>query len=395
MNTIGIYIHIPFCIKKCPYCSFNSVEGGSVPEDLYINALLRDLDFQIQERPELSERVLETIYIGGGTPSLISAEGTGRIVNGVIKSFDSNPPLNKGGNYPETTLEVNPGTVTLENLKLFKEAGINRLSIGVQSFNEERLKYLGRIHTVRDSLRCYEDSRNVGFNNVGVDLISCIPGQTIPEWDSELAMAISLMPEHISAYTLTIEKGTPFFNLQNTGRLLLPSEDEQAGMFDLTIDRLTSAGYNHYEISNYALQGYESRHNNRYWDSTDYIGLGAGAHSYMSNPDWGERRWNESLPDKYMKAIEEYGSAIKGMEKLSEEDAVTEAIFLGLRKTEGIDLDWFSKRFNHSFINIHSKKICDLTEDGYLTLSDNRLSLTRKGILVADSVIIVLLSSKG
>lgn len=387
-ESIGIYIHIPFCIKKCPYCSFISVEGDEIPEDSYINALLKELAFHIQERPELSERVLETIYIGGGTPSLISAEGVERLIEGVREMFSPSIPV-------EVTLEVNPGTGTLEKLKLFKEAGINRLSIGVQSFNEERLRTLGRIHTVRDSLRCYEEARKAGFNNIGIDLISCIPGQSISEWGSELDKAISLRPEHISAYTLTIEKGTPFFTMHNTGELLLPSEEEQADMFELTIDRLTSAGYNHYEISNYSLEGYQSGHNNRYWrywDSSDYIGLGAGAHSYMSHPEWGLRRWNETLPYKYMNAVKECGSAIKGMERLSKEDAVTESIFLGLRKIDGIDSDWFTRRFNFSLIDSRKTKISELTEEGFLTLSGNRLSLTRKGLLVADSVIIQLLS---
>ncbi|MBI5193370.1 MAG: radical SAM family heme chaperone HemW [Nitrospirae bacterium] len=411
MNTISIYIHIPFCIKKCPYCSFNSVEGGEIPEDAYIEALLKELSFHIQEMPELSDRVLETIYFGGGTPSLISAEGIERVIGGISLSQAKPIPtltlplkgselrfIGEGqgeGEPGEVTLEVNPGTVTLDKLKLFKEAGINRLSIGVQSFDERRLKFLGRIHTVRDALKCYEDARSVGFHNVGIDLISCIPGQTISEWCSELDTAVSLRPEHISAYTLSLEKGTPFYTLQNTGKLLLPSEEDQAGMFEFTIDRLTSAGYLHYEVSNYALQDYESRHNNRYWryrDSSDYIGLGAGAHSYMSFPDWGVRRWNESPPDKYMKAIEKSGSAVKGMERLSKDNAVTEAIFLGLRKTEGIDLYLFSKRFSLSLMDSHSEKISELIQEGFLTLSDSRLSLTRKGLLVADSVIIALLS---
>ena len=383
-QTIGIYIHIPFCVKKCPYCSFNSIENSDVPEDSYIDALLKELAYYMHKTPDLSEKSLETVYIGGGTPSLISPGGIERLLRGINSVFSYT-------RQPEVTLEVNPGTVTFEKLLQFKEAGVNRLSLGIQSFSDKDLKSLGRIHTKRDALNCFEYARTAGFNNIGIDLISCIPGQILTEWSSELDAAISLRPEHISAYTLTIEKDTPFFRLDKEGRLLLPSEEEQLEMFELTIDRLTSAGYNHYEVSNYSLEGFESRHNNRYWDSGDYIGLGAGAHSYRSSPDWGVRWWNISLPDDYIKSINNSGQAIAGLERLTEEEAITEGIFLGLRKSNGISYDWFSERFNFSLKESRSQRIAILIEDGLISERENTLRLTSKGLIIADTVITSLI----
>lgn len=383
-NTIGIYIHIPFCVKKCPYCSFNSFEAVDIQEDIYINSVLQELALHIEAMPDLSGRVLETIYIGGGTPSLISPKGIEKILTNIRHSFLLSQPL-------EITLEVNPGTVTFEKLSQFKGAGINRLSIGVQSFNEDALKSLGRIHSVRDSLTCFENSVRAGFSNIGIDLIYGVQGQCLKSWEEELDTAISLMPQHISAYNLMIEKGTPFFRQYKAGNMILPSEEEQVRMFEVAIDRLSSGGYNQYEISNYSWEGFESRHNNRYWLCKDYIGLGAGAHSYLSSPDWGVRWWNETVPDTYINAIKNKGGARAGMEHLTEEEAVTEAVLLGLRRTKGIDLDWFSKRFGFSLKESYTKKIAIMEAGGLLFERENRLILTRKGLIVADSVIMELI----
>lgn len=383
-NTIGIYIHIPFCVKKCPYCSFNSFEAADIQEDIYISAVLKELALHIDAMPDLSGRVLETIYIGGGTPSLISPKGIEKILNNIRQVFLPAQQL-------EITLEVNPGTVTFEKLLQFKGAGVNRISLGIQSLNENVLKSLGRIHSVRDSLTCFENSVRAGFNNIGIDLIYGVQGQCLKEWDEDINTAVSLRPQHISAYNLTIEKGTPFFRLYKDGNMILPSEEEQVRMFDLTIDTLSSGGYNQYEISNYSWEGFESRHNNRYWLCNDYIGLGAGAHSYLSYPDWGVRWWNETVPDTYVNAIQHNIRAAAGMEHLTEKEAVTEAVFLGLRRIKGIDLDWFSKRFGFSLKESCARNIAAMEAGGLLFERENRLILTRKGLIVADSVITELI----
>ena len=391
-KTVGIYVHIPFCVQKCPYCAFNSIATAHLPSgiwDAYSDAVLRELSFYIAKRPELSDRMLETLYIGGGTPSLMPPEYIKRLVDGIRRAF----PVSSGqssGQEPEITIEINPGTIiplfTHDKLISFKDAGINRLSIGVQSFHEKGLKALGRVHSVRESLRCYELARKAGFRNIGIDLIFGIPGQSLREWETDVNKALSLRPEHLSIYNLTIEEGTLFSRQYAEGRLLLPSEDEQTTMYELGIDRLRSAGYCHYEVSNFSLDGLECRHNNRYWLAMDYIGLGAGAHSYVSAPGWGVRWWNESDPLTYIGQIRDSGHATAGMERLTHEEAIEEGIFLGLRKIRGIDLDWFKERFHISLSDSHRDRLTTLEAGGLLDTEDHWLRLTPRGILIADTI---------
>ena len=378
-NTIGIYVHIPFCVKKCPYCDFNSVATADIPDDAYINALNRELSFHIKERPVLSKKTLETIYIGGGTPSLISPHNIKRLLSNIKQVFvESNPE--------GITIEINPGTITKNSLAAFRDAGINRLSIGIQSFNDKTLKSLGRIHSADNSLKCYEYARTTGFDNIGIDLIFGAPGQSVEEWEGDLKTAVALRPEHISAYNLTVEKDTLFFELQKNGRLALPSEEEQVLMYELAIDSLKEAGYNHYEISNFSLTGFESQHNMRYWSCMDYIGLGAGAHSYLSSPDWGVRWWNESDHDAYMQQINETGQAIAGKERLTKKETLEEGIFLGLRRTSGINMDWFAARFNTQLKNLCHQKIAELKTGGLIYEDGSIIRLTRKGLILSNEV---------
>ncbi|HKZ45757.1 MAG TPA: radical SAM family heme chaperone HemW [Thermodesulfobacteriota bacterium] len=382
-NTISIYVHIPFCVKKCPYCDFNSVATADIPDDAYINALNRELFFHIKERPVLSKKTLETIYIGGGTPSLISPHNIKRLLSSIKQAFAESNPV-------ETTMEINPGTITKNSLAAFRDAGINRLSIGIQSFNDKTLKTLGRIHSADNSLKCYEYARTAGFDNIGIDLIFGAPGQSAEEWEGDLKIAANLRPEHISAYNLTLEKGTLFFELQKNREIVLPSEEEQVLMYELAIDSLKEAGYNHYEISNFSLTGFESQHNMRYWSCMDYIGLGAGAHSYISSPDWGVRWWNESDPDAYMqqikKATAEQGQAIAGKERLTKKEALEEGIFLGLRRTSGINMNWFAARFNTPLKNLCHQKIAELKTYGLIYEDGSIIRLTRKGLTLSNEV---------
>ncbi len=391
-ETLGVYIHIPFCIKKCPYCDFNSIAVTSIPEKAYIEAVLKELTIHIEREPALSNRTVDTIYIGGGTPSLISHYNIGKLIRGIRETFS-------GANYAampqEITIEVNPGTVKMDGLSAFRDAGVNRISIGVQSFNDDKLKSLGRLHSAGESLASYEYARRAGFENVGIDLMFGAPGESEGGWETDIKAAISLKPEHVAAYNLTIEKATPFFKLQDSGNFSLPSEEEQALMYELAIDRLVSAGYNHYEISNFSLSGYESRHNFRYWTNMDYIGLGAGAHSYISSPDknsqgqaadWGTRWWNESSPSSYMRQINETGQAVAGKEGLTKKEALEEAIFLGLRKISGMDINLFPKRFGISFENLYMQKIAVLKREGMIYEDGNRIRLTSKGLILSDEI---------
>ena len=379
-NTISVYIHIPFCVTKCPYCDFNSIATASVPDEDYIDAVLREMAFLVKERPDLMHKRVETIYIGGGTPSLVYPQNIKRLINGIRERFFSSEEQ-------EITIEVNPGTVSQDRLNQYREAGINRLSIGVQSFSEKGLKSLGRIHSVQVALDCIEYARKAGFDNLGIDLIFGTPGQALAEWASDLTTVISMRPEHISVYNLTIERDTLFHNLMAEGKLLIPHEDDVIAMYELAIDRLESSGYNHYEISNFSLKGLESRHNSRYWLGMEYIGLGAGAHSYFSTPGRGIRWWNERDPYRYMQNIKDDGQAVAGRERLTLEEALSEGLFLGLREMKGIDMERFKKRFNTELPDYWMKKIKVFKTEGFLEDKDNHLRLTRKGILLSNELI--------
>ncbi|MBI5328703.1 MAG: radical SAM family heme chaperone HemW [Deltaproteobacteria bacterium] len=396
-NTIGIYVHIPFCRNKCPYCDFNSIAVNSAPDDIYIDAALKELSGHIKERPSLLNKALDTIYIGGGTPSLVEPHNIKRLIGGIRQVFSGAAP-------DEITIEINPGTATWDRLAVFKDAGINRLSIGIQSFNEKMLKTLGRIHSAEDSVRCYEYARKAGFNNIGIDLIFGAPEQSIKELEDDMETAACLRPEHISTYNLTIENGTSFFTLQKSCELALPSEEEQTLMYEIAIHILKDRGYNHYEISNFSLAGFESQHNNRYWLGMDYLGLGAGAHSYISSPDryirgqaldraskgqttdWGTRWWNEKNPYAYMQLIKDTDHAIAGKETLKRQEALEEGIFLGLRRLTGIDTSWFSTRFNISLKDLCASKISALKAAGLLYEDANSIRLTHKGLLLSNEV---------
>lgn len=399
MNTLSIYIHIPFCLKKCPYCDFNSIPLNPIPEKAYIGALLKEFD-HLREGFNLPSRRLESIYIGGGTPSLLSPQAIQRILDGLKEGFSQIQDI-------EITLEANPGTVDLSRLMGFKRAGVNRLSLGVQSFNDKTLKTLGRIHSSGASLEAFNDARRAGFDNVGIDLIfgvpakRGVPGQGLRDWEEDIEIVLTLRPEHISTYNLTIEKGTPFYKLAQEGLLTSPSDDEEAEMYESAISRFKRAGYAHYEISNFALLGMESRHNQRYWLYKDYIGLGAGAHSYVGTdfksvpsfavPSFGVRWWNEKAPFIYMKRIEGEGNAIEGREFLTREEAITEGIFLGLRRPEGLDKEWFLRHFGKGLDDTYPETIGRLKEGGLLLEEGRFIKLSHQGLLLSNEVFLALL----
>lgn len=368
-----LYVHVPFCVKKCNYCAFVS----SRPEKN-----------ELMEYPELLTRELKlhssgcrpfaSIYFGGGTPSLLQPL---QLAN-LLESIDGQAGISKGA---EITLEVNPGTVDHISLKEFRNAGINRISLGIQSFNDSFLECLGRIHTADQSRHAFQDAREAGFDNVSIDLIHSLPNQSLDQWRSELQHAIKLCPEHISIYGLTVEAGTPFACRFPPGSPELMDDDLSADMFELADDLLTACGYEHYEIANYARPGYRSQHNSGYWKRDGYLGLGVAAHSFLrggngvrfSNPDSLEEYRRMVMSGKLAR-VEEY--------QLTRDDAMAEYMFLGLRLAEGVNLPAFEDEFGRSFESVYGSAAADFFRLGLVVQNDGILTLTQRGMLLSNQV---------
>ena len=368
-------MHIPFCVRKCDYCDFYSLASGEDEKKSYIEALKREIK-EVSKNVSADYQVY-TIYFGGGTPSIIKADYIKEILD-VIKSHFK---LYKDDFYPEITIECNPKTVDIEKLAIYKEAEINRISLGLQSTDNDELKLLGRIHTYEDFLESYEIVRKSGFKNVNIDLMSAIPNQKIKTYEKSLNEIIKLNPEHISSYSLIIEEGTPFFKKYAENAPLfedLPSEDEDRKMYALTSEKLGKAGYKRYEISNYTKKGFYSRHNTSYWDRVPYLGFGVGASSFFEN----ERYTNIiNLKDYIKKAgIEDIREEIT---KLTLNDAMSEFMFLGLRKTAGVSKSEFIDNFTFNVENIfgeiiekHIKNKLLIDNEGFLRLSERGLDIS-------------------
>src|SRR3972149_2630497 len=376
LETTGIYIHIHFCIKKCPYCSFTSFTPEKIPEEEYISTILREIKTRYSEA---ESHDAGTVYFGGGTPSLISPAGISAILSAIAGKFRLT--------NPEITIEANPGTVDLDKLRGYRNAGVNRISIGVQSFNDRLLLNLGRSHSSKEALNAFESARTAGFDNIGIDLIHSVGGESLRDWKDDLKEVVSLHPEHISAYNLTIEEGTPFHPRQEKGLLYLPQEEEQTEMLLTTIEILCSAGYEHYEVSNYAMPGFRSQHNQIYWNGGDYLGIGVSAHSYIRK-GWGIRRANSSNLTEYLNLINNKGTAVVDEEILSKEKAMGEAVFLGLRMMEGIVLNDFESRFGTGIETAFTNAVEELRTEGFLIYDKDNLKLTRKGLLFYNDVAI-------
>ena len=379
----GIYFHIPFCVKKCPYCGFYSTTDLALKE-AFLKALMREMrmlcDFSF---------LFDTIYIGGGTPSVLTAEDIGQIIETTRQLFKISADV-------EITVEVNPGAVDQERFAGYKNAGVNRINIGAQSFQETNLEFLGRIHSEKDINPAVKWARKAGFDNMGLDLIYGIPGQTKKSWLFDLQKAVDLKTEHLSCYMLTYEPGTPMDNDRREARFCPLSDKLVSDMFESTIEFLSANNYIQYEISNFALVKSDkradkkdnmSRHNRKYWLSAPYIGLGPSAHSFVEPV----RYWNIRNVIKYIKDVNEGRLPIEGKEVLSREQQMIEAISLGLRMTDGIKTDVFDKKFDVSFKKIFAKTLMYLEEDGLIRVAENRCSLTRKGMLFADSITSMLI----
>ena len=330
LPPLSLYVHIPWCVRKCPYCDFNSHEArAKIPELEYIDALLRDLE---QDLPRVWGRIVHTIFIGGGTPSLFSPEGIDRLLSGIRARL----PLDQN---VEITLEANPGTVELERFRGFRAAGINRLSIGIQSFEEEKLKALGRIHGRAEALRAAEAARAAGFDNFNLDLMFGLPGQTVEQALADMRTAMALRPTHLSAYQLTIEPNTLFHARPPT----LPDDDTTWEMQSQLQTELAAAGYRQYEVSAYARPGYECRHNLNYWKFGDYLGIGAGAHAKITDASGIKRLWKVKHPNEYLRTAG-MPEGIGGEQQLSRHDATAEFMLNALRLVDGFPSPLFQER---------------------------------------------------
>ena len=365
---LELYVHIPFCVRKCQYCDFLSGPSDEETKDRYIEALLKEI--RAAEHTEDYEIV--SVFIGGGTPSALKAEAIASIMRTLQEQFFFCEDA-------EVTIEANPGTVDLEKLTIYRNVGINRLSLGLQSTDAEELKLLGRIHSYEEFLKSYEWAREAGFSNINIDLMYAIPGQTGEAWRQHLYQVAELNPEHISAYSLIIEEGTPFAE-QN---LDLPDEDTEYQMYEDTAEILERYGYRQYEISNYAKQGYMCRHNAGYWQRREYLGFGLGASSLYR----GMRFSNTRRMQEYLKESRNPDQIRKDVTVLSRNERIEEFMFLGLRMTEGISEKKFEENFDVRLMDVYGDILQKYEETGFMEHIETKWRLTRKGIHVSNHIL--------
>lgn len=399
-KPLELYLHIPFCVKKCDYCDFLSGPSGTETRKAYTEALIRE----IQALPDHLDREIVSVFTGGGTPSLLGAPDMKRIMDALSDKFEFSENA-------EITIEANPGTLSSDKLEIYRAAGINRLSLGLQSTDNRELQILGRIHTYEEFLKSYELARTAGFDNINIDLMSAIPEQTCEKWIHNLKTAADLKPEHISAYSLIVEEGTLFAQRE----LKLPDEDEEYQMYEDTADILNRYGFEQYEISNYAKNGYECRHNLGYWKRTEYLGLGLGAASLTGEDLWKhlcgerisgntERECTDKTEDRRLKQREYRFCNTRNMQEylensrdprmirrditaLSEKEQQEEFMFLGLRMTMGISVQEFKGRFGKEIEEIYGKVLRKYEAMGFLEKSNDFWRFTRKGIHVSNHIL--------
>lgn len=366
-KELELYLHIPFCVSKCKYCDFLSAPSGEEQRQIYVERLCRRIRYWSDVIHNYGYEIV-SIFVGGGTPSILTEAQITQVFEAVHESF----PIREDA---EITLEMNPGTDVRDKLPVYRELGINRLSMGLQSADNEELKCLGRIHTYEDFWQVYQWAREAGFANINVDLMSAIPGQTLESYEDTLRKVADLEPEHISAYSLIIEEGTPFYERYGEGRHAeeLPDEDTERQMYVRTREILEDYGYHRYEISNYAKDGYECRHNLGYWDRKEYLGLGAGASSLMDHIRWKEP---DHIGPSTGLVLEEW----EDFTRLRRKDEMEEFMFLGLRKFNGVSEYDFYKSFRVSMDEIYKESIENLIKEGLLVREEDRIRLTDRGI---------------
>jgi oxygen-independent coproporphyrinogen-3 oxidase len=371
-ETAGIYVHFPFCKTRCSYCDFVTeiyVKNHRVEE--YVRALCLEIEnFSPHEKIKV-----DTIYFGGGTPSLLEPKQVEQILNAIDKNFSVDADI-------EFTLEMNPATVTYEKLHAFRDLGVNRASFGIQTFDNNLLKVLARHHTAEDALKTFELLRKAGFENISFDLIAGLPYQTLKGWENDVEQAIKLYPEHLSLYLLEIHENTPLAEQIRSSRRPMPDDDLAAAMYEMMIDKLQSAGYLHYEISNFALRGFESKHNIKYWLCQSVFGFGVSAVSFHQGERWG----NERNTVRYIELVRLGKSPCAFKEK---PNLASETVFLGLRLAQGVNLEDYKKRFGFDLRERFADEFERLREFGLVEVKDDSLRLTRKGFLYSNEVFAV------
>ena len=371
MKELGVYIHIPFCIKKCDYCDFISYCDKNSLIEPYMKVVKKELKEEI-EKVIHDDYQITTIYIGGGTPSSINAKYIVELMNVINEVINE-----KENGGLEITIEVNPGTVTEEKLKAYQKAGINRLSIGLQETNNELLKSIGRVHTYEQFLETYTLARSVGFQNINVDLMIGLPEQSIENIKKSLDKIIDLKPEHISVYSLILEEGTKLYKKYQNKIIELPEDEFERHMYWYVKNKLENAGYRHYEISNFARPGFESRHNVNCWKQKEYIGIGLAAHSYIK-----EKRYsNSSTMEKYLE-----GEKKEVHETQSKEDKEKEYMLLGLRMIQGVSIQQFKNKFGENPIFLFKNELSKLVEENLVEIDGDKIKLTSKGLDLANLV---------
>lgn len=371
----SLYLHIPFCEHKCIYCDFYSIESLD-PMDAFVAALKKEITMYARHATE----PFDTVFFGGGTPSLLPASTVGEILDLLGSTYGIAPGA-------ELTLEANPGTVDQAKLTELRAAGINRLSFGVQSFHEDDLKFLTRIHSADQARESVRMARSAGFDNVSVDLIFSLPGQTMERWDANLRSAVALAPEHISCYSLIVEKGTPLARMVESRQVSTLPVETDARLYEHTMAALAAAGYEQYEISNFARPGLHSRHNSNYWNHANYLGFGPSAHSFWNGRRW----WNIANLRTYLERVGAGEAPLAGEETLSGGQLLDEEVMLGLRST-GIDLAGIDARYGVRLLEENSGEIERLIADGFAAVEGRRMRLTPKGYLICDEISGSLLS---
>ena len=361
------YVHIPFCTQICYYCDFSKVFIKNQPVDSYLEHLLEEFRFYDIQK-------LRTLYIGGGTPTALSAPQLEVLLKGLTKNLDLSV-------LEELTIEANPGDLDADKIAVLKNSAVNRVSLGVQTFDDKMLKKIGRSHLEKDIYENIDRLKLAGFDNISIDLIYALPGQTMDQVKENVAKAIGLDIPHMSLYSLILENHTVFMNRMRRGKLPLPKEELEAEMFEYIIAELERAGFEHYEISNFSKLGFESRHNLMYWDNAEYYGIGAGASGYVN----GVRYKNHGPIRHYLSAVEE-GNARITEEHLSQKEQMEEEMFLGLRKKSGVSMMRFEEKFGRSFDGLYGEIVRDLVQQGLMQIEGDRVRMTKRGLFLGDTV---------
>ena len=375
-NTIGCYVHIPFCVRKCAYCDFNSYSGYT---DAHISRYVRALTQEIRQY-SLGAGVspVDTVFFGGGTPTAIPAADEAALIRAVLDTLPVTPDA-------EITTEANPGTMDVRHLSVLRDAGFNRISFGVQSFDPGLLQTLDRIHSADEARDAVRAARDAGFDNISLDLMFALPRQTLTQWQDTLAQALKLETDHLSLYSLIVEEGTGFYTLQQKGRLPLPSDDLAADMYEMAVETAQSAGFSQYEIANFAKPGRECRQNLHYWRNEPYYGFGCGAVAYLD----GARRMNIKSPAKYADSVEANADLTLSTETLTDDETMAETMMLGLRLTrEGVSYARFQARFGVDMRDRFAAEIETFTRRGLLEATDTCLRLTPQGVFLASEVMV-------